>query len=380
MIKILLNCSTLVKGGSLQVASSVFEEAMNDSEITWYFAVTHTLYSKFEELLDPALKEGRVILLYKSPARSGVARTQLLHYAKECDFDVVFTLFGPSYVTFPMPHLCGIADGWVTHSNKEAYQSLNSVKEKIRTFMLCRYKLWWYKKADKWCVEAQVAKDGFLSKTHLKPESIVVIPNAVNQLVQKYATIKIERSLEQSINVFCLGADYWHKNYQIIPDIIVRLAHKIDYSINFIMTMPEDSPIYLSIMSKARQMKVADKILNLGSITVSEVVNAYKKYNILFFPSLLETFSITPLEALYMNMPMIVSNIQANTQVVGEYATYVDPLDKDDITEKFIRVISNYSEEVKKLHDLKDSDYFETTSSAAKRFRTYKSILETMVD
>jgi glycosyltransferase involved in cell wall biosynthesis len=378
-MKILLNCSTLMKGGALQVALSVFAEAIKDNEVKWYFAVTRTLFSKFEELLGDSLKNERIILLDKSPARSIAARNQLKDIVKQQDFDAVFTLFGPAYVKFPVPHLCGIADGWVTHSNKTAYQLLNSIKEKIHTFLLCNYKLWWYKKADKWCVEAQVAKDGFLAKTKVAADSVVVIANAVNPMIQHYAPIKIKRNLADSINIFCLGADYWHKNYQIVPDILSHLKQKTNKKINFIFTLPEDSSVYLKLIDKAKKMQVDQYILNLGPLALHEVVNAYQKYDILFFPSVLETFSITPLEALYMNMPMIISNIPANKQVIGEHAHYVDPLDSAGIAEKFINVIDNYNQEVNKLHELKAQSYFDNLFTATKRFNTYKSILKTMI-
>lgn len=380
MTKILLNCSTLMKGGALQVALSVFAEAIKDNEVKWYFAVTHTLFSKFEELLgDSSLRKEQIILMDKSPARSIAARTQLKDIVKQHGFDAVFTLFGPAYVKFPIPHLCGIADGWVTHSNKTAYQLLNTFREKIQTFLLCNYKLWWYRKADKWCVEAQVAKDGFLAKTNVAADSVVVIANAVNPMIQHYAPIKIKRNLADSINIFCLGADYWHKNYQIVPDILSHLKQKTNKKINFIFTLPEDSSVYLKLIDKAKKMQVDQYILNLGPLALHEVVNAYQKYDILFFPSVLETFSITPLEALYMNMPMIISNIPANKQVIGEHAHYVDPLDSAGIAEKFINVIDNYNQEVNKLHELKAQSYFDNLFTATKRFNTYKSILKTMI-
>lgn len=378
-MKILLNCSTLIKGGALQVALSVFEDAIKDREIQWYFAVTHTLFPKIVQLLDSPLAEKRLILLDRSPARSLAMRKKLLQRVNELQLDAVFTLFGPAYVKFSVPHLCGIADGWVTHSNKIAYQSLKTVKDKLYTFLLCKYKLSWYKKADQWCVEAQVAKDGFLAKTNTKPDYITVIPNAVNQLIQEYTTVKIERTLGESINIFCLGADYWHKNYCIIPEVLTRIVGRTNKRVNFILTLPEKSLVYLNLISKAKKAQVESNIINLGQLALEEVISAYHKYDILFFPSVLETFSITPLEALYMNMPMIISNIPANKQTVGEYATYVDPMNSNDIAEKLILLISNYNDEVKRLYDLKAQNYFKIFSTALKRFNTYKSILKTMI-
>ena len=70
MFKILLNCSTLMKGGSLQVARSVFEEAIKDIEIEWFFAINKSQYLLVEDLLNTVLKKERLLILEDSPARS----------------------------------------------------------------------------------------------------------------------------------------------------------------------------------------------------------------------------------------------------------------------------------------------------------------------
>ncbi len=380
MHKILLNCSTLVKGGALQVARSIFEEASVDTEIDWYFAINEGQYLLIADLLDKGLKSERLIILKASPARNRQMRDYLKTRVKEFDLDAVFTLFGPAYINFTVPHLCGIADGWVTHATKEAYTLLPNIKEKIHTFLLSQYKLWWYKKADRWCVEAQMAKEGYQLKSQNSSETIFVIPNAVNQIFQDYATQIIERSLNNIINIFCLGADYWHKNLQIIPDVLCALKEKSKTQYHFIITLPSQSPIYLKLIQSAKEKGVEKHIINIGTLTLKEVVEQYKKCDILFFPSVLETFSITPLEALYMNMPMVVSNISSNKEVLKEYAIYVNPFDIKEITEQLIYLALNYSKEVKKLQILKQNNYFKSLVSAQKRFVAYKSILKKMMN
>lgn len=81
-----------------------------------------------------------------------------------------------------------------------------------------------------------------------------------------------------------------------------------------------------------------------------------------------------------MNMPMIVSNIPANREVLKKHALYVNPSNIKEITEQFLYLISNYSQEVYKLHMLKENSYFETISSAQNRFIAYKNILTTMIN
>ena len=380
MFKILLNCSTLMKGGSLQVARSVFEEAIKDIEIEWFFAINKSQYLLVEDLLNTVLKKERLLILEDSPARSKQMRKNFKSLVDGYSFDAVFTLFGPAYVKFLAPHLCGIADGWVTHANKEAYQLLPTFKEKLRTFLLCRYKLWWYKKADKWCVEAEVAKKGYRVKTKIPSEAIAVISNAVNQIFQEYSTAIVERELSDIVNVFCLSADYWHKNHQVIPDILCSLKEKSHYQFNFIITLPEKSAVFVQLMQKAIEKGVDKNIINLGPLTLKEVINQYKICNILFFPSVLETFSITPLEALYMNMPMIVSDISVNKEVLKDYANYVNPFDINEITDKFLQLIANYQQETYKLQALKRNNYFESVASSQNRFAAYKKILKEMLN
>ncbi|KTC66075.1 N-acetyl-alpha-D-glucosaminyl L-malate synthase BshA (plasmid) [Legionella adelaidensis] len=378
-MKVLLNCSTLIKGGSLQVASAVFKDAIKDNEINWYFAVTQSLFSHFKGDLESMYEQGKVIILDTSPARNRKARKFLKNKVLNEQFDAIFTLFGPAYIKFSVPHLCGIADGWVTHSTKASYNSLRTIKDKIYTYLLCKYKLWWYQKADRWCVEAPVARNGFLSKTNKDPKSVIVIPNAVNQLIQQYVNVSLDRKLTEKINVFCLGADYWHKNYHIIPSLLVKLQKKLPLNVQFLVTLPKDSKVFAYLMSKARELGVQDHIVNLGPLKLKEVIEVYKTSHILFFPSLLETFSITPLEALYMNMPMIISRIEANLNIIGEHAHYVDSQNSEEVAETFLKVIENYSLEVKKLCTLKENNYFGSITTASNRFNLYKNIIKKMV-
>ncbi|CEK10235.1 glycosyltransferase [Legionella hackeliae] len=378
-MKILLNCSTLMKGGSLQVASAMFRDAIEDREFDWFFALTSSIFSKFQDLLESKLNAKRVILLDKSPAKDRHSRKRLQEFVSREQFNAVFTLFGPAYVNFSVPHLCGIADGWVTHATNAAYRSLPNLKERIRTYLLCQYKLHWYQRADRWCVEAAVARDGFLSKTKANPKAVAVIPNAVNQLIQEYATVKIERKIEDTIHIFCLGADYWHKNYQIIPQVLVALKKKIEKKAIFVVTLPEDSTIYNLLNNQAKILGVQENILNLGPISLPQVIESYKKFHILFFPSLLETFSITPLEAFYMNMPMVLSNLPANRQIVGEYAHYIDSCNSQEVANKLLELITNYDHEVGKLSNLKDNKYIQNICNAANRFDNYKKLLRDMI-
>ena len=81
-----------------------------------------------------------------------------------------------------------------------------------------------------------------------------------------------------------------------------------------------------------------------------------------------------------MNMPMIVSDISVNKEVLKDYANYVNPFDINEITDKFLQLIANYQQETYKLQALKRNNYFESVASSQNRFAAYKKILKEMLN
>ena len=90
--------------------------------------------------------------------------------------DVVFTVFGPAYVRFDVPHICGVADGWVTDSTLNAFRSASGIREMAVGFAQSVYKGYWYLKADEWTVEASNAKQGLMERLRLPGDDIVILP------------------------------------------------------------------------------------------------------------------------------------------------------------------------------------------------------------
>jgi glycosyltransferase involved in cell wall biosynthesis len=57
------------------------------------------------------------------------------------------------------------------------------------------------------------------------------------------------------------------------------------------------------------------------------------------FPSLKEGFSLTPLEAQYVGLPCVISDIPCHREVFGESVQYFDPLSVDDMAAKIYEVL-----------------------------------------
>lgn len=96
--------------------------------------------------------------------------------------------------------------------------------------------------------------------------------------------------------IFCPGADYTHKAFQFIPEIAKSLKEIIDIDFKFILTLP-DSKLWFRIANRAIELGVKDKIINRGPFSYTEANLLYAGADLVFVPSLLETFSASYLEA-----------------------------------------------------------------------------------
>jgi glycosyltransferase involved in cell wall biosynthesis len=117
-----------------------------------------------------------------------------------------------------------------------------------------------------------------------------------------------------------LGRNYIHKNTAIFPEIVDALKNTHNIIAKFFVTFTEEewhrcSPKFKSVC------------VNVGPLAVAQCPSFYKSLDAVVFPSLLECFSATPLEAMAMEKPLFASDRSFNRDICGLHAYYFDPLD-----------------------------------------------------
>ena len=102
--KVLVNTSTLMQGGGLQVAAAMIVHACNDPDADhWQFMVSANAARELEGFgIDTA--SSRFHVFDRSPARHADQRDRVLAIEAAMQPDLVFTLFGPAYVRFKSRH------------------------------------------------------------------------------------------------------------------------------------------------------------------------------------------------------------------------------------------------------------------------------------
>jgi hypothetical protein len=199
-MKILVNATTIVMGGAIQVAVAFISKSIeNDKRIIFRYLVSEAVCSNLEETIQT---DSRIKKIKYSPANI-FRRKQIkkIIHNEELSFkpDVAFTIFGPAYLNFKCPHLVGFADPWVTHLSKIAMNIL-SFHERLLMRMLIAYKKYYLSAKDYYWVEAPVASNGLQKILGINESQIRVFPNTYSNvfLGKKKSVLEVPQNLYMS--------------------------------------------------------------------------------------------------------------------------------------------------------------------------------------
>ena len=329
-------------GGAVQVANSFINE-INQIDTNNEYLVCYTKLSLPE--LDAAKfsKNFKFILFEWSPAilRSRFTTIKKLNETeKYFNPDLVFTVFGPSYWHPKTKHITGFADGWVYNPNSIAFSKLSFIS-KIKRKVLSKIKTYFLKKnAIHFILETNDAKEKVTKYLKIEPSKISVVPNTYNGLFNNLINEKNINMNNSSFKLLTLSAFYPNKNLEIINDIIEFIPEELD--VKFYLTLPND--IFNTKFIKS------DKIINLGVQHIKDCPQLLYSCDVMFLPTLLETFSSSYPEAMVMNKPILTSNYSFARSICGDAAEYFNPLIAEDIAKKIINLVGN----VKRLNELAD--------------------------
>lgn len=107
-------------------------------------------------------------------------------------------------------------------------------------------------------------------------------------------------------------------------------------NIKWIFKVADFNPQSKFVISGAVRNEIFDfyygknnNIIYTGFISDAEMAALFKNCKAFLFPSIMEGFGIPPLEALYYNAPIIISNTSSLPEIYEDCAHYIDPMKYD---------------------------------------------------
>lgn len=336
-MRVLINATNLHVGGGIQVASSfIFELAELLKSDFKYCEVSVLCSEKVHQNL-PLNFNKDVFTDFDIIDIFGIGRSSVFVREKFNGFDVCFTVFGPLYFKPKVKkHICGFAQPWIAYPINDVYSNLNLI-DKFKSRLKFSIQSHIFKQYDQLIVEQQHVKDALVNIGYSQ-DKIAVVSNCVSTIYDMpilWKSLNFDRSkLKYDINLGFIGRAYLHKNISVLKTVNDILINKYQFFCNFIFTFTKEEMDLLDFTH-------VDNFLTVGAIQVDQCPAFYNLLDALIFPSLLECFSASPIEAMKMDKTVIASGYPFVREVCGDAAFYFDPLSANDIASTIFNTFAN---------------------------------------
>jgi len=216
-------------------------------------------------------------------------------------------------------------------------------------------------------------RDYLINNFHIDPKNITTTHEAVdpNFLNKLSSSENLPKYQSKDPYILYTGNLYPHKNVGIIIEALKKLPYlklKIICARNY-FTDKLDHLVQKNNLKK--------RVEFLGYIPDEEFKKIYSQSLALVHPSLMEGFSLTGLEAMALNCPVISSNSSCLPEIYQDSVLYFDPNNSQDLVNQINNLYQspNLREKLIKLGHQQIKKY-SWDKTAQKTFAVYKNILK----
>lgn len=329
--KILINASNLHNGGGVQVAISfLYEITLLELELLkFHVIVSNEVAEGLSRLNANISKFGDYNIVDSFGIKAIYSKTNKIIK----NYKTVFTIFGPNYLRVKSKNeIVGFAQPWIINFDNPISRRMKPLK---RLKLLSKFNLQWlfFLRSNHYVVELEHVKDKLILLKGVEDSEISVVYNTVSSLYsnkEKWSYIKVAKNNE-NISLGIVTRDYPHKNLEILPSVAEALQTQHNLKVHFYTTLNDSE-------WEQRGEFFKKYVSTVGYLSPDQCPSFYEQLDGVIFPSLLECFSATPLEAMAMKKPLFASDRAFVRDVCKEHAIYFNPLEASDIA----NVIANY--------------------------------------
>jgi len=187
-----------------------------------------------------------------------------------------------------------------------------------------------------------------------KLKNVEIVPNAVSLKNINGGKLFNFNLPKDKIKLLYLTYYYSHKNLEIFLPLAKKIK-KMSLPYCIITTIaPTQHKRAKEFLNNVKNEKLDDIILNIGPVTMANVPSLYSQCDALLMPTLLETYGLPYVEAMYHQKTIFTSNLDFAKDVCGEAAFYFDPLDVNSILSSIKFAFKNNNIRIKKIKEGKE--------------------------
>lgn len=338
MMNLLINFSTLKKGGGQNVAMNFLYEIDKINTLAYNFFYFVAKDSDPHKFLN-ANGQGNFYVVPSNPYKRILFEIfQSNEILKKNKIDIIYSYFGIGIFNLKIPQVSGSADSNLYFPEIDFwsdYRGFSKIKKKI----IDSYRIYGLKRASAVVFENPImeerAKKLFkLNKTiYIKP-SIKLFNETISTKKYKIHNNSFKKGL------FLCG---WQLNKKVME--IPKLAYqskKSNFNITFILTAPKDNSYeHKNFKKLVDHYDVSDIINHIGPVEKESLGILYKSVDFVFLLSKLESFSNNIIESWYYKKLLIVSDEEWSKSICEESAFYVNRDSSIEIIKRMIFLEKN---------------------------------------
>jgi len=329
--KIIIDCSTLSKGGGIQVAISTIKSILkNDRGINYKFILPISIYYYLPKEIQN-LKD--IIWIRKEKKIQKIILVLKLYFISfRYKPDIVYTLFGPAYFKAFCIHIVGFAKPYLIYPTIKENKTLKNYLKNILEIIFFKF-------SNYYIVETNTVKKRLKKLLNCNFEKIYVVENGVNPEIKNLVLPKV--TSKENNQILVPATYYPHKNLEIIIPLAYHLS-KYKSDIKFILTL-DDKDFKCNFNLIYKNQNLEKYIKNIGPQKIAKLAEYYIKSEIIFLPTLLECSTAVYPEAFYFKKPLITSDLDFARELCQSAAIYCNPRDYKNCANNILLLLNDQS-------------------------------------
>lgn len=188
--------------------------------------------------------------------------------------------------------------------------------------------------------ETQFGKEELIKYTNINTDRIAVMPIFPGEVIHENVPSEVQLKTLKDANIeskqfFLYPAQFWaHKNHTLLIDAFEHVLKKHP-NLKLIFT-GSDKGNLAYVKSYIHHKNLSDHIQLLGFVNNSQLFTYYKNAIALVMPTYLGPSNMPPLEAAFLNCPILISDIKGHRELLGEYPRYFEPSDMNALVQEML--------------------------------------------
>jgi alpha-1,3-rhamnosyl/mannosyltransferase len=179
---------------------------------------------------------------------------------------------------------------------------------------------------------SEAAKESLVGRLRLAPERVTVVPEAPDPVFYP-------RAVEQGDYLLYAAGLNPHKNVETLIDAYAPLRDTAR-----LVLLGGDDPYHSSrdsVLRRIDSLGLHDRVVLLGYVEDEELARLYSGALAVVCPSLAEGFGLPAVEAAACGAPLILSDIPAHRESLGDAALYFEPRDVEALGAQLESILSD---------------------------------------